>query len=149
MEWTDEGIVLGTRRHGESSAIVEVMTREHGRHLGLVRGGSGSRLRPLLQPGNSIRVVWRARLDEHLGNYTVEPLRLHGSSQLAAAHVLYGLTHLAALCRLLPERDPHPAKYLSLARPARAHRRAEDTRHGYAEGAAHATGHPVHARRRT
>ena len=108
MEWTDEGIVLGTRRHGEANAIAEVMTREHGRHLGLVRGGGGSRLRPLLQPGNTVRVVWRARLDEHLGNYTVEPVRLHGASQLAASHVVYGVTHLAALCRLLPERDPHP-----------------------------------------
>ncbi|MEI8154120.1 MAG: DNA repair protein RecO [Hyphomicrobiales bacterium] len=115
MEWTDDGIVLGTRRHGESSAIVEVMTRAHGRHLGLVRGGSGSRLRPMLQPGNTVRVVWRARLDEHLGNYAVEPLRLHGASQLAASHVVYGVTHLAALCRLLPERDPHPEVHDHLA----------------------------------
>ena len=108
MEWTDEGIVLGTRRHGEANAILEVMTREHGRHLGLVRGGMGSKLRPVLQPGNTVRVVWRARLDEHLGHYSVEALRLHGASMLAASHVVYGVTHLAALCRLLPERDPHP-----------------------------------------
>jgi DNA repair protein RecO (recombination protein O) len=108
MEWTDEGIVLGSRRHGEANAILEVMTREHGRHLGLVRGGASSRLRPLLQPGNVVRTVWRARLDEHLGHYTVEALQLHGASQLAASHVVYGVTHLAALCRLLPERDPHP-----------------------------------------
>ena len=67
MEWTDEGIVLGVRRHGESSAIVELLTRSHGRHLGLVRGGAGTRMRPLLQPGNSVTAVWRARLDEHLG----------------------------------------------------------------------------------
>ena len=108
MEWTDEGIVLGTRRHGEANAILEVMTQDHGRYLGLVRGGSGSRLRPMLQPGNTVRVTWRARLDEHLGHYQVEPLRLHGASQLGASHVVYGVTHLAALCRLLPERDPHP-----------------------------------------
>src|SRR6476620_3749160 len=108
MEWTDEGIVLGTRRHGEANAILEVMTREHGRHLGLVRGGMGSKQRPVLQPGNTVRTVWRARLDEHLGHYTVEPLRLHGASMLAASHVVYGVTHLAAWCRLLPERDPHP-----------------------------------------
>ena len=69
MEWTDEGIVLGVRRHGKSSAIVELLTRGHGRHLGLVRGGAGTRMRPLLQPGNSVRAVWRARLDEHLGYY--------------------------------------------------------------------------------
>jgi len=115
MEWTDDGIVLGTRRHGETSAIAEVMTRGHGRSLGLVRGGGGSRLRPVLQPGNTVRVVWRARLDEHLGNYTVEPLHLHGASQLAASHVVYGVTHLAALCRLLPERDPHPEVHDHLA----------------------------------
>ena len=108
MQWTDDGIVLGTRRHGEANAILEMMTRDHGRHLGLVRGGGGSRLRPVLQPGNAVRVVWRARLDEHLGHYAVEPLRLHGASQLAVSHVVYGVTHLAALCRLLPERDPHP-----------------------------------------
>lgn len=115
MEWTDDGIVLGTRRHGEANAILEMMTREHGRHLGLVRGGGGSRLRPVLQPGNTLRVVWRARLDEHLGNYTVEPMRMHGASQLAASHVVYGVTHLAALCRLLPERDPHPQVHDHLA----------------------------------
>ena len=69
MEWTDEGIVLGVRRHGESSAIVELLTRGHGRHLGLVRGGASARMRPLLQPGNSVSAVWRARLDEHLGYY--------------------------------------------------------------------------------
>ena len=108
MEWTDEGIVLGTRRHGEANAIVEIMTQAHGRHLGLVRGGSGSKLRPSLQPGNAVRAVWRARLDEHLGNYTVEALRLHAASMLSSPHVVYGVTHLAALCRLLPERDPHP-----------------------------------------
>jgi DNA repair protein RecO (recombination protein O) len=115
MEWTDAGITLGTRKHGETSAIVEVMTRDHGRHLGLVRGGASSRQRPLLQPGNTVRVVWRARLDEHLGNYAVEPLHLYGASQLAASHVLYGVTHLAALCRLLPERDPHPEVHDRLA----------------------------------
>ena len=108
MEWTDEGIVLGTRRHGEANAILEVMTRQHGRHLGLVRGGSSSRLRPVLQPGNVVRAVWRARLDEHLGHYTVEPVQLHAASLQGASHVVYGVTHLAALCRLLPERDPHP-----------------------------------------
>ena len=108
MEWTDDGIVLGTRRHGEANAIAEVMTRDHGRHLGLVRGGGSSRLRPLLQPGNTVRVIWRARLDEQRGHYAGEPVRLHGAAQLAASHVVYGVTHLAALCRLLPERDPHP-----------------------------------------
>jgi DNA repair protein RecO (recombination protein O) len=107
MEWTDDGIVLGVRRYGESSAIVELLTRGHGRHLGLVRGGAGSRMRPLIQPGNSVRAVWRARLDEHLGSYQIEGLRLRAASLLASSHAVYGVTHLAALARLLPERDPH------------------------------------------
>jgi DNA repair protein RecO (recombination protein O) len=107
MDWTDEGIVLGVRRHGEANAIAEVMTRAHGRHLGLVRGGAGSRMRPVLQPGNEVRVTWRARLDEHLGHYTVEGLRLRAAEFMVVAHAAYGITHLAALCRLLPERDPH------------------------------------------
>ncbi|MHC2334191.1 DNA repair protein RecO [Bradyrhizobium sp. USDA 4454] len=111
MEWTDEGIVLGVRRHGESSAIVELLTREHGRHLGLVRGGAGSRMRPLLQPGNSVTAVWRARLDEHLGMYVLEGTRLRAATLLASSHAVYGVTHLAALVRLLPERDPHEDIY--------------------------------------
>jgi DNA repair protein RecO (recombination protein O) len=115
MEWTDDGIVLGTRRHGEANAILEVMTQEHGRHLGLVRGGAGSRMRPVLQPGNTVRVTWRARLDEHLGHYSVEALDLRAASFLTASHMLYGVTHLAALCRLLPERDPHRSIHQSLA----------------------------------
>jgi DNA repair protein RecO (recombination protein O) len=111
MEWTDEGIVLGVRRHGETSAIVELMTRAHGRHLGLVRGGAGSRMRPLLQPGNSVRAVWRARLDEHLGTYVIEATQLRAANLLESSHAVYGVTHLASLARLLPERDPHEDIY--------------------------------------
>src|SRR6476469_666198 len=101
MQWTDEGIVLGVKRHGEGSAILELMTREHGRHLGLVRGGAGSRMRPILQPGNRVAATWRARLDEHLGSYMVEGLDLPAASFLDSAHAVYGMTHLGALCRLL------------------------------------------------
>lgn len=107
MEWTDEGIVLGTRRHGEVNAILELLTRGHGRHLGLVRGGAGTRMRPILQPGNSLRATWRARLDEQLGTYSVEGLRLRTGSFLNTAHAVHAVTYLSALARLLPERDPH------------------------------------------
>jgi DNA repair protein RecO (recombination protein O) len=114
MEWTDQGIVLGSRRHGEANAILEVMTCAHGRHLGLVRGGAGSKLRPVLQPGNRIVSTWRARLDEHLGHYVVEGIDARAASFLQVPHALYGVTHLAALCRLLPERDPHPQIHAAL-----------------------------------
>ncbi len=111
MEWTDEGIVLGVRRHGEGSVIAELLTRDHGRHLGLVRGGTSARMRPVLQPGNTVRAVWRARLDEHLGNYALEGLQLRAAAVLVSSHAVYGVTHLASLARLLPERDPHESIY--------------------------------------
>src|SRR5262249_51285514 len=114
MQWTDEGIVLGMKRHGEGNAILELMTREHGRHLGLVRGGSGSRLGPVLQPGNHVSAGWRARLDEHLGLYVIEALDARAAAFLPVPHALYGMSHLAALCRLLPERDPHPQIHAAL-----------------------------------
>jgi DNA repair protein RecO (recombination protein O) len=114
MEWIDEGIVLGVKRHGETSIILELMTRAHGRHLGLVRGGSGPRLRGILQAGNTVRATWRARLDEHLGLYLVEAANLRAAGFLDKAHALHGVTHLAALCRLLAEREPHTAIYDAL-----------------------------------
>ncbi|HWV95872.1 MAG TPA: DNA repair protein RecO [Xanthobacteraceae bacterium] len=116
MEWTDQGIVLGLRRHGESSAIAELLTRGHGRHLGLVRGGAGPRLRPVLQPGNTVHAVWRARLDEHLGTYQIEVTRTRSATVLADPHAVYGVTHLASLARLLPERAPHEDLYEMLER---------------------------------
>jgi DNA repair protein RecO (recombination protein O) len=114
MQWTDDAIVLGIKRHGEANAIAELLTREHGRHLGLVRGGFGSRLKPALQPGNSVNARWRARLDEHLGNYTIEPVKQRTSSIFATSHAVFGVTHLASLVRLLPERDPHAGLYSEL-----------------------------------
>jgi DNA repair protein RecO (recombination protein O) len=108
MQWTDEGIVLGVKHHGEANAILELMTREHGRHLGLVRGGAGRMMRPVLQAGNFVSAIWRARLDQHLGHYVIEGINLRVAALLSQSHALYGVTHLAALCRLLPERDPHP-----------------------------------------
>ena len=115
MEWTDEGIILATRRHGETSLILELMTRSHGRHLGLVRGGRSRRHQPFLQPGNTLSVVWRARLDQHLGHYSFETIEERASSLMASATGIYGLQMLAALLRLLPERDPHPELYDALA----------------------------------
>jgi DNA repair protein RecO (recombination protein O) len=114
MQWTDEGIVLGVKRHGESSVILELMTEAHGRHLGLVRGGAGKRMRAVLQPGNAVRATWGARLDEHLGQYVVEGVNLRAGEFLAAAHAVHGVTHLGALCRLLAEREPHAAIYDAL-----------------------------------
>lgn len=114
MEWADEAIILGTRRHGETSAIVEAMTRRHGRHLGLVRGGRSKRMQPLLQPGNKVQVNWWARLDEHLGTFQVEPLELNAARLMDSACAVFGLQAIAAHLRLLPERDPHENLYETL-----------------------------------
>jgi DNA repair protein RecO (recombination protein O) len=114
MEWIDEAIVLGVKRHGETSIILELMTRAHGRHLGLVRGGSSPRLRGILQPGNAVYATWRARLDEHLGHYLVEAANLRAAGFMDKAHALHGVTHLAALVRLLAEREPHTGIFEAL-----------------------------------
>lgn len=114
MQWTDDGIVIGVRRHGETSGILELMTRAHGRHLGVVRGAFGSRLKPVLQPGNEVSATWRARLEEQLGTFTVEGLQLRAVNFFATPHAIYGVGHLAALMRLLPERDPHEKLYSTL-----------------------------------
>lgn len=111
MEWTDEGVVLGVRRHGERSAIVEALTAAHGRHLGLVRDGRSRRMTATLQPGNCVALTWRARLDEHLGAFAVEPLRLRPELTLGDAATIDALNWLCSLLRLLPERDPQAALY--------------------------------------
>lgn len=111
MEWRDDGIILGTRRHGETSLILEVMTRGHGRHLGLVRGGRSRRRQPSLQPGNLVSLAWWARLDEHLGTFEAEPLELNAGRLMESAAAVHGLQTLAAHLRLVPERDPHPSLY--------------------------------------
>ncbi|MGI9352268.1 MAG: DNA repair protein RecO [Rhizobiaceae bacterium] len=111
MEWHDEGLILGVRKHGETSAIIELMTPEHGRHLGLVRGGRSKRMRPVLQPGNSVTVRWHARLEDHLGTYTVEPDELRVAQFMTSQSAIYGIQLLASHLRLLPERDPHRGLY--------------------------------------
>ena len=111
MEWTDSGFILATRRHGETSLIVEAFTPAHGRHLGLVKGGRSARLRAVLQPGNRARLTWRARLSEHLGHFTVEAEGSRAADIMLDSMALAGLNTLTALVRLLPERDPHDQLY--------------------------------------
>ncbi|MFD1746208.1 DNA repair protein RecO [Rhizobium helianthi] len=114
MQWQDEGIIIGVKRHGETSVVVELMTRSKGRHLGLVRGGRSRSMQPVLQAGNRVEAVWRARLDEHLGDYRLEPLQLRAARLMESATALYGVQAMGALLRLLPERDPHPHLFEAL-----------------------------------
>ncbi|MGL4440359.1 MAG: DNA repair protein RecO [Bosea sp. (in: a-proteobacteria)] len=114
MQWTDEAVILGARKHGESSMIVEAMTREHGRHFGLVRGGRSARMSALLQPGNIVDVTWRARLDEHLGQFSLEANDLRAGRFLEQAASLFGLGHITNLTRLMAEREAHAGIYAAL-----------------------------------
>jgi DNA repair protein RecO (recombination protein O) len=112
IEWRDEGAVLTMRPHGESAAIVEVFTAGHGRHAGVVRGGAGRRMAPVLQPGAQVEVVWRARLPDHLGAFAVEPLRSRAAQAMGDRLALAGLNAVTALlARVLPEREAHGALY--------------------------------------
>ena len=111
MEWREEGIILGVRRHGETSAMVELVTRSRGRQLGIVRGGRSRKQQPVLQPGNQVEITCRARLDEHMGTMTLEPIELRAARLMETPVGLHGIQLLAAYIRLLPERDPHPRLY--------------------------------------
>jgi len=114
MEWRDEGVILSVRRHGETSAIVEALTAGHGRSLGIVRGGRSRVQRPVLQPGNKVHLTWRARLEEHLGNFTIEAITLKAGAIMDEPFRLAGLSTLAGLAQLLPEREPHQRIYDAL-----------------------------------
>jgi DNA repair protein RecO (recombination protein O) len=111
MEWVDEALVLSVRPHGETAALVEFLTREHGRHLGLVHGGRSRKNRPLLQIGNHLDVTWKARLADQLGFASVSMRRGFASEAMNDRLSLCGLTALASLARLLAERDPHPSLF--------------------------------------
>jgi DNA repair protein RecO (recombination protein O) len=115
IEWTDDAIVLSARRHGESAAIVSLLTRAHGRHAGLVPGGAGRRARGVYEPGNRVSASWRARLSEHLGHYACELAESRAAGLLDDALRLAGLSAATALVdAALPEREPHARLFDSL-----------------------------------
>ena len=112
MEWSDEAIVLSVRPYGETSAILEALTRGHGRHMGIVRGGASRSRKPTLQPGNTLLAHWRARLSEHLGNFSIEPVRSRAGDMLDSGDALAGLNAFASVAgAALPEREPHENVY--------------------------------------
>jgi DNA repair protein RecO (recombination protein O) len=113
MEWQDEAIVLSLRRHGENASILEALTRDHGRHLGLVHGGGvSSKARAMLQPGNRVKLSWRARLSEHLGAYTAELAQARSAAMFESGGALIGLNAFVAVASaVLPEREPHRAAF--------------------------------------
>ncbi|MGI9414382.1 MAG: DNA repair protein RecO [Hyphomicrobiales bacterium] len=114
MQWSEDGVIVSVRAYGESNALAELFTRAHGRHLGLVRGGRSRRMRPVLQPGNTVRASWRARLSEHLGTFAIEPVKLRVAAIIDDPLRLAGLTTLTALVQLVAEREAHERLYDAL-----------------------------------
>lgn len=112
ITWRDEAYVLSARPHGETALILQLLTRDHGRHAGLVRGGQSSRQRALFQSGNHLAVEWSARLADYLGSYRCEPKESHAAGILDDRDRLLALSAAAAVAeRALPERESHPGCY--------------------------------------
>ncbi|HYB09424.1 MAG TPA: DNA repair protein RecO [Alphaproteobacteria bacterium] len=116
MEWTDEGIVLAARKHGERALILQLLTREHGRHAGLVHGGASAGKRGALQPGSRLQATWRARLADHLGYFSCEQLHNGAAALLDDPLRLAALASACAVAELaLPEREPHPTIFAAIS----------------------------------
>ncbi len=112
MQWRDQGIVLACRTHGETAAIIDIFSPNHGRHLGVVRGGASRKMTPILQPGSQLDVTWRARLEDHMGAFTVEPIRSRSAMVLGNRRALAGLNAVTTLLTFaLPERHAYPRLY--------------------------------------
>src|ERR1700733_3579958 len=108
MEGDDDAIVRAARRLRETDIILETLPRAHGRHLGLVHGGASRRVKSALLAGNSLSVVWRARLSEHLGSFALELRRERAGAFLESRDALAGLNAFTAIAReVLPEHEPH------------------------------------------
>ena len=112
IEWQDEAALLASRPFGETSVIIDVFSAAHGRHAGVVRGGTSRKVAPILQPGAQLSVAWKARLDTHLGSFTVEPVRSRAAAAMGDRLALAGLNAVCSLLAfVLPEREAHPALY--------------------------------------
>lgn len=115
MEWTDTGVVLSARPHGEGHAVVDVFTRDHGRWAGLVFGGSGRKMSPIVQSGNRVKSQWRGRMDDSLGHYALELMSPIAAGLMSDRLSLAGLSAACALSAVsLPERQAHERIYAGL-----------------------------------
>lgn len=116
IEWQDDGIILRATPHGETAVVVSLLTREHGRHMGLVQGGQSKTRQAFLQPGQHVAANWRARLSDQLGNYALEASAAYPAGVLDNGEALAGLSSACAVAdAALPEREAHPAIYEGLS----------------------------------
>lgn len=116
MEWQDEGIVLSATRLGESDAVLEVMTRNHGRSRGFMKGGLGRRNKANLQAGNLLQVTWRARLETNLGRFTVELQHSPLGQMMGDGARLSALAAVASVvATTMPEHEKHEGVFTALS----------------------------------
>ena len=115
MEWEDDAYVLSARAHGESGAIVDLLTSEHGRFAAHVAGGASRKMKPFLQPGSRVIARYRARVSEQLGSASLEPVGEGPAALFDDAMALAGLSAAASVAAgALPEREAHPGVFFGL-----------------------------------
>lgn len=115
VQWNDEGIVLDALKYGDHDAIVTVFTRERGLCRGVLKGGTRSKQRAMIEPGNKVQVEWNARLSEHLGTWHMELREEIAARVLSHRLKLTALGSLCAMLKLsLAEQDAHPRLYAQL-----------------------------------
>lgn len=114
MEFEDEAFVLAARAHGETGAIVDLLTERHGRVVAHVAGGASRRMKPFLQAGARVLAQFRARTSEQLGSAMLEPVGEGPAALFDEPLALSGLAAAAATAAgALPEREPHPGAFLA------------------------------------
>lgn len=114
MEFEDDAYVLSARAHGETGAIVELLTAHHGKYAAHVAGGASRRIKPFLQAGARVILNYRARVSDQLGSAQLEPVGEGPSALFDDALALAGLAAAAAVAAgALPEREPHPGAFLA------------------------------------
>ena len=116
MSFTDQGIILDARAHGETAAVAHIFTEGHGRRAGLVYGGQGRRMRPILQPGNEVKVDWKGRGEDSLGHFSLEMMRARAGEAMAERLSLAALSAACAIAlATLPEREAHRRAYQAMS----------------------------------
>ncbi len=115
MEFTDEGVLLRARAHGEAHAVADIFTASHGRWAGLVYGGQGRKMQPVLQPGNDVRVTWRGRGGDSLGHFSLELTKPRAGALMQERLSLAGLSAVTAVAlACAPEREPLRPVYAAM-----------------------------------
>ncbi len=107
-QWQDQSIILAVRAHGESGAVVSVLTSDYGRQAGYVRGAFSSKNRGTLEVGNIVDARWQARSSDSLGSLTLELSRSTAARVMQDALKLAALQSACAICdQALPEKEGH------------------------------------------